>query len=210
MTLLKILRPTLPILIGAAIMLTLSGGIRQSFGLIMPPLTHDIAIWVSRVRARDVGAEPGLGLPAAGRGRAGGPRRLPPGDARRRAPLPRGHAHRHGRRPAGRHARGRRADRRGARLHRGGDRDVGGSRAVPKRSRSTVLGVITAAGSLGALLSAPMGQLLAVGFGWRAGVRASWCWRSHAAGGLVCRPHRRAFRCRSAADDIGEPRPGRQ
>ena len=47
MSLMKELRPTLPILIGAAIMLSLSGGIRQSFGLIMPPLTRDIAVSVS-------------------------------------------------------------------------------------------------------------------------------------------------------------------
>ena len=47
MSLIKELRPTLPILIGAAIMLSLSGGIRQSFGLIMPPLTRDIAVSVS-------------------------------------------------------------------------------------------------------------------------------------------------------------------
>src|SRR5262245_5187435 len=41
------LRPTLPILIGAATMLSLSLGLRQSFGLVMPPLTRDIAITVS-------------------------------------------------------------------------------------------------------------------------------------------------------------------
>jgi predicted MFS family arabinose efflux permease len=45
-----------------------------------------------------------------------------------------------------------------------------GSRAVPARSRSMVLGAITASGSLGALLSAPLGQTLIVDFGWRAGV----------------------------------------
>ena len=47
MGLMKELRPALPILIGAATMLSLSGGIRQSFGLIMPPLTRDIAVSVS-------------------------------------------------------------------------------------------------------------------------------------------------------------------
>ena len=47
MALMKELRPTLPSLIGAAVMLGLSGGIRQSFGLIMPPLTRDIAVSVS-------------------------------------------------------------------------------------------------------------------------------------------------------------------
>jgi predicted MFS family arabinose efflux permease len=45
-----------------------------------------------------------------------------------------------------------------------------GSRAVPARSRSLILGAITATGSLGALLSAPLGQMLIVELGWRAGV----------------------------------------
>src|ERR1700761_3210757 len=47
MPLLKILRPTLPILIGASIMLTLSMGLRQSLGIFMQPLTHGIGISVS-------------------------------------------------------------------------------------------------------------------------------------------------------------------
>jgi predicted MFS family arabinose efflux permease len=44
------------------------------------------------------------------------------------------------------------------------------SRPVPAAVRSTVLGAVSAAGSLGALLAAPLGQLLTEGFGWRAGV----------------------------------------
>jgi sugar phosphate permease len=47
MSIMKELRPTLPILVGAATMLSLGMGIRQSFGLIMPPLTRDIAVSVS-------------------------------------------------------------------------------------------------------------------------------------------------------------------
>src|SRR6201994_3355068 len=47
MALLQILRPTMPILIGASLMLTLSMGLRQSFGIFMQPLTHDIGISVS-------------------------------------------------------------------------------------------------------------------------------------------------------------------
>ena len=46
------------------------------------------------------------------------------------------------------------------------------SRAVPTAVRSTVLGLVSAAGSLGALISAPLGQLVADGWGWRAGVAA--------------------------------------
>src|SRR5205807_10509320 len=47
MALLRILRPTLPILIGASLMLTLSMGFRQSLGIFLQPLTHDIKISVS-------------------------------------------------------------------------------------------------------------------------------------------------------------------
>ena len=47
MSLLQILRPTLPILIGASIMLTLSMGLRQSLGIFLQPLTQDIKISVS-------------------------------------------------------------------------------------------------------------------------------------------------------------------
>src|SRR5260370_30737902 len=43
----KDLRPALPVLLGAATMLSLGMGIRQSFGLVMPPLTRDIAVTVS-------------------------------------------------------------------------------------------------------------------------------------------------------------------
>jgi predicted MFS family arabinose efflux permease len=44
------------------------------------------------------------------------------------------------------------------------------SRAVAEQTRSLVLGFITGAGSLGALVAAPMGQTLSVTFGWRAEV----------------------------------------
>src|SRR3977135_4444966 len=47
MPLLQILRPTLPILIGASVMLSLSMGLRQSLGIFLQPLTHDVAISVS-------------------------------------------------------------------------------------------------------------------------------------------------------------------
>src|SRR5258708_10997283 len=47
MPLLQLLRPTLPIRIGASLMLTLSMGLRQSLGIFMQPLTHDIGISVS-------------------------------------------------------------------------------------------------------------------------------------------------------------------
>src|SRR5262249_34224962 len=47
MPLMKALRPSLPILIGVSLMLTLSMGLRQSLGIFMQPLTHDIGISIS-------------------------------------------------------------------------------------------------------------------------------------------------------------------
>jgi predicted MFS family arabinose efflux permease len=44
------------------------------------------------------------------------------------------------------------------------------ARAVPASVRSTVLGLVSGAGSLGALLSAPLGQMLNEGYGWRMGL----------------------------------------
>ncbi|MCD0506293.1 MFS transporter, partial [Bordetella petrii] len=42
------LRPALPILIGASVMLSLSMGLRQSLGIFVPPLTQDLGISVSQ------------------------------------------------------------------------------------------------------------------------------------------------------------------
>ena len=44
---LRTLRPALPILIGASLMLSLSMGLRQSLGIFMQSLTHDTGISVS-------------------------------------------------------------------------------------------------------------------------------------------------------------------
>ena len=44
------------------------------------------------------------------------------------------------------------------------------TRVVPPGSRSLVLGMVSAAGSLGAMIAAPLGQSLAVTHGWRWGV----------------------------------------
>lgn len=44
------------------------------------------------------------------------------------------------------------------------------TRAVSPELRSMVLGIVSAAGSLGALIAAPLGQVLADAFSWRAGV----------------------------------------
>jgi predicted MFS family arabinose efflux permease len=169
--LLQILRPTLPILIGASVMLTLSMGLRQSLGLFMQPLTQDIRISVSdftlalavqnlawgflqplagaltvRYGFRTVmvvGAllyVVGLALMAGANGLLS--------------------------------------------VMIGGGVLIGMSlactaaaiamsvaaRAVPASVRSTVLGLVSGAGSLGALLSAPIGQILNEGYGWRMGL----------------------------------------
>jgi MFS family permease len=47
MSLFRALRPSLPILIGASVMLSLAMGLRQSLGIFMPPLTRDTGIAVS-------------------------------------------------------------------------------------------------------------------------------------------------------------------
>jgi len=44
------------------------------------------------------------------------------------------------------------------------------ARAVPAAVRSTVLGIVSAAGSLGALMAAPIGQILNQDYGWRTGL----------------------------------------
>jgi predicted MFS family arabinose efflux permease len=144
------LRPVLPILLGAAAMLTLSMGIRQSFGLFMQPLTGDLALTVSDFTLALAIQNLGWGLlqPVAGALVA-----------------------RRGFRPI---------------LLSGAGLMIGASlactasamalavsaRVVPANIRSIVLGLITGAGSLGALASAPLAQAVTEGFGWRWGVAA--------------------------------------
>lgn len=171
MSVLKELRPVMPILIGASIMLSLGMGVRQSFGLVMQPVTRDIAITVSDFAfAMSVqNLAWGFLQPVAG-----------------------ALAVRVGFRPvmvvgAAFYAAGlllfAMADGLlGVLLGAGALIGVAlactasaialavGSRAVPARVRSLVLGGITATGSLGALLSAPLGQVLTTDYGWRAGV----------------------------------------
>jgi predicted MFS family arabinose efflux permease len=165
------LRPALPILTGAAIMLSIGMGVRQSFGLVLQPLTRDIAITVSDFTLAMAIQNLGWGLlqPFAG-----------------------ALAVRWGFRPimlAGAafymagllvlaSASGLFSVIVGAGVLIGialactasGMALAVGSRAVPAATRSLVLGFITAAGSIGALLSAPLAQMLTDGLGWRAGV----------------------------------------
>ncbi|MET4114215.1 putative MFS family arabinose efflux permease [Bradyrhizobium sp. JR4.1] len=171
MPLLQVLRPTLPILIGASIMLTLSMGLRQSLGIFMQPLTHDIHLSISDFT-----------LALAVQNLAWGFLQ----------PLAGAMTTRYGFRPimiAGSFmyiaglvlmatANGLVAIMIGAGVLIGTSLACTAAaiamsvaaRAVPATVRSTVLGIVSGAGSLGALLSAPIGQMLNEGFGWRVGL----------------------------------------
>jgi predicted MFS family arabinose efflux permease len=171
MPLLQILRPTLPILIGASVMLTLSMGLRQSLGIFLQPLTHDVGISVSDFT-----------LAIAAQNLAWGFLQPPAGALTVRYGF-------------------RTIMVVGALLYIAGlalmatangflSVMIGGgiligtslactaaaiamsvaARAVPETVRSTVLGIVSAAGSLGVLLSAPIGQMLNEGYGWRIGL----------------------------------------
>src|ERR1700754_2171825 len=171
MPLLRILRPTLPILIGASIMLTLSMGLRQSLGIFMQPLTHGIGISVSDFT-----------LALAVQNLAWGFLQ----------PLAGAMTVRYGFRPIMivgslfyivglalmASAQGLLS------VMIGGGVLIGislactaaaiamsvAARAVPATVRSTVMGMVSGAGSLGALLSAPLGQILNADYGWRVGL----------------------------------------
>jgi predicted MFS family arabinose efflux permease len=171
MALLQILRPTLPILIGASIMLTISMGLRQSLGLFMQPLTQDIRISVSDFTLALAVQNLAWGFlqPFAGAltVRYGFRAIMMAGALLYVAGL---------------------ALMAGANgflsVMIGGGILIGTSlactaaaiamsvaaRAVPASVRSTVLGLVSGAGSLGALLSAPLGQILNEGYGWRMGL----------------------------------------
>jgi predicted MFS family arabinose efflux permease len=171
MPLLQILRPTLPILIGASIMLTLSMGLRQSLGIFMQPLTHGIGISVSDFTLAIAVQNLAWGFlqPFAGAltVRYGFRSIMVIGSLFYIAGL------------------SLMASANGfLSVMIGGGILIGMSlactaaaiamsvaaRAVPATVRSTVVGLVSGAGSLGALLSAPLGQILNEGYGWRIGM----------------------------------------
>jgi predicted MFS family arabinose efflux permease len=171
MPLLQLLRPMLPILIGASLMLTLSMGLRQSLGIFMQPLTHDIGISVSDFTLAIAVQNLAWGFlqPLAGAltVRYGFRAIMVIGAVFYIAGL-----------ALMTSAHGFLA------VMIGGGVLIGMSlactaaaiamsvaaRAVPASVRSTVLGMVSGAGSLGALLSAPLGQILNEGYGWRVGL----------------------------------------
>ena len=169
----RTLRPALPILIGVALMLTVSMGIRQSFGLFVQPLTKDIALSVSdfTLAISIQNLSWGLLQPFVGalEVRVGFRPILMGGALLFLAGL-----------AVLATAHGLFGVILGAGLLIGMSlacvasamAQAAASRAVPAESRSMVLGAITGVGSLGALAAAPLGQSVMEEFGWRAGVLA--------------------------------------
>ncbi len=171
MPLFKTLRPALPILIGASLMLTLSMGLRQSLGIFLQPLTRDIGISVSDFTLAIALQNLAWGFlqPLAGAltVRYGFRAIMVAGAVLYILGLAL-MASAHG----------------FLSIMIGAGVLIGMSlactaaaiamsvaaRAVPEAVRSTVLGMVSAAGSLGALLSAPIGQMLNQDFGWRMGL----------------------------------------
>jgi len=165
------IRPATAILICASIMLTLSMGLRQSLGLFMQPMTRDIALTVSEftfaIAIQNLAwglAQPFTGALVVRAGYravmvAGGVLYvlglvcLAIADGVWMVTLGAGVLI-------------------GLALacNASSIANAVASRAVPAGVRSTVLGLVSAAGSLGAMLAAPIGQSLQTEFGWRMGV----------------------------------------
>jgi predicted MFS family arabinose efflux permease len=165
------LRAAMPILIGVSVMLSLAMGIRQSLGLFMAPATQDLGMAVAQFTLAIAVQNLGWGFltPFAGAATS-----------------------RWGFRPvlmvgvlayvAGLGvmglAQGAWSMMVGAGVLIGlalactgsGMALAVASRPVSVAVRSTALGMVSAAGSVGALIAAPVGQVLAEGWGWRAGV----------------------------------------
>ena len=167
---LRALRPVLPILLGAALMLSLSLGLRQSLGLFAPQLTRDLAISMSDFTLAIAIQNLAWGLLQAVVGAMVvkyGYRPLMLGGAALYI--------------TGLFllatAQGLVSVIIGAGVCMGISMSCTASalansvasRAVPPHVRSIVLGMVTAVGSLGALIAAPIGQGLSEAFGWRTG-----------------------------------------
>ena len=167
----RAMRPVAAILICASVMLTLSLGLRQSLGLFMQPMTRDIAISVSEFTFAIAIQNLAWGLAQPFTGalvvRAGFRTVMVAGGVLYALGL-----------ACLAMAQGVLTVTLGAGVLIGlalacnasSIANSVASRAVPEGVRSTVLGLVSAAGSLGAMLAAPIGQWLQTGFGWRAGV----------------------------------------
>lgn len=165
------LRPVLSILIGASLMLSLAMGLRQSLGIFMPSLTKDIGISVSDFTLAVAVQNLGWGIlqPFAGglAVRLGYRRLMLSGAVLYIAGmLLLANAH------------GMATVLIGAGIALGAAMACVGpaiamavaAQAVPAAVRSSVLGIVSGAGSLGALIAAPLGQVLMQQQGWRVGL----------------------------------------
>ena len=170
-SLFRALRPSLPILIGASLMLSVAMGLRQSLGIFMPALTKDLGLSVANFTLAIAVQNLAWGFfqPFAGAyAMRIGMRRLMVGggllyilglvllataNGLTAVMLGAGIAI-------------------GAALAANGSAIAmaAASRPVPAAVRSSVLGIVSAAGSFGAMVAAPIGQTLSVNFGWRTGV----------------------------------------
>lgn len=162
---------TLPILVGASVMLSLAMGLRQSLGIFMPPLTAELAISVADF-ALAIAIQNltwGLCQPFAGW--------LVAGWGYRPAMLTGAVLYAAGMALLA-NAGGLGAVMLGAGLLIGVALALASAsmamavtaRVVPAEKRSAYLGIVSAAGSVGALIAAPIGQVLSVEHGWRFGV----------------------------------------
>jgi predicted MFS family arabinose efflux permease len=170
MSSLRALRPLLPILIGASIMLTMSMGLRQSLGVLMPALTKDVGVSVSQftlaIAVQNLVwgfLQPFSGAWAV---RVGYRKVMMVGSVLYVLGM-----------VLLATAQGMLGITLGAGFAIGASMACTGSaiamavasRAVSAAVRSTVLGIVSAAGSLGAMLAAPIGQALSQEYGWRVG-----------------------------------------
>jgi len=164
------LRPALPILVGAAVMLSLAMGLRQSMGLFIPPLTHDLGISVSEftIAISVQNLTWGLMQPFAGAlvTRIGFRPMMMAGSLIYLCGL-----------ALFTTAQGLTGVILGAGIAIGIAMAATGSavamaasvRPVPPALRSLVLGLVSSCGSLGAMLAAPLGQYITQEAGWRMG-----------------------------------------
>lgn len=165
------LRPVAAMLFGAALMLSLAMGLRQSLGIFMPALTKELGISVSQFTLAVAVQNLTWGVLQPFSGAA---------------------VVRFGYRPVMllgcvayalsmvtlAHAQGVLGVLFGAGVGVGVAVSCTGSalamaitaRVVPAELRSRVMGMVSAGGSLGAMIAAPIGQVLAQGYGWRAGL----------------------------------------
>ena len=168
---LRALRPVWPILLGAGVMLSISMGLRQSMGLFLQPLTHDLHISVSDFTIAVAVQNLAWGF---------------------LQPVTGALTVRMGFRPI---------MLAGALLYIAGLLVLGSAqgvtgvvvgaglliglslactasaiamsvaaKAVSVQARSLVMGIVSAAGSVGSLVAAPLGQILSASYGWRAGI----------------------------------------